>query len=448
MAFAKDFLWGAAAASYQVEGAWDADGKGPNIWDVTIGDEGRVKHNESGRVSTDHYHHMKEDVALMKQMGLKAYRFSISWPRVLPNGIGEVNEAGLSFYDELVDELVANGIEPLVTLFHWDYPYALHLKGGWMNPESSEWFLEYTKVVVDRLSDRVKYWMTFNEPQCVLGCGYFEGCFAPFQKCSTAELLTMGSNILLSHGKAVKYIRENSKLTAKISMAPYASVFEPKDLSPEAIKEAYEGSFRSEGKGFTFSMSYWSDPVYLGHYPEDLVEEFGDLIPKFTEEEWALVSQPLDFYGFNVYRYKDSNVSRGEYTESQYMGSPHTALNWPMTPGAMYWSARFMYERYGLPVMITENGMSEHDWVCLDGGVHDTYRIDFTHRYLLELQKATEEIPVIGYMHWSVMDNFEWAEGYDERFGLIYVNYQTEERIIKDSGYWYKSVIEQNGANL
>lgn len=448
MAFRDDFLWGAAAASYQVEGAWDADGKGPNIWDVTIGDEGRIKHNEDGKVSADHYHHMKEDVALMKKLGLRAYRFSISWSRVLPQGVGEVNEAGLQFYDDLVNELIANDIEPLVTLFHWDYPYALETLGGWKNPLSPHWFLEYTKVVTDRLSDRVKYWMTFNEPQCSLGCGYHVGCFAPFQKLTAGELLQMGANMFLAHGYAVKYLRENAKLSPKISMAPYASVFEPKEDTPEAIKAAYEGSFSGEGKNFVFSMSYWSDPVYLGHYPEDIVRQFGDLIPEFTPEQWALVSQPLDFYGFNLYRFKDSPAGRGEYTESQYMGSPHTALNWPVTPEAMYWSVRFLYERYHLPVMVTENGMSEHDWVCLDGAVHDSYRIDFTHRYLLELKRAAQEYPVLGYMHWSVMDNFEWAEGYDERFGLIYVNYQTQERIPKDSAYWYRDVIATNGENL
>ena len=447
MTFSKDFIWGAAAASYQIEGAYNEDGKGLNIWDVSA-KYGHIKHDETGAVAVDHYHHMKEDVALMKKLGLKAYRFSISWARVLPNGIGEVNEKGLKFYSDLVDELIANGIEPLVTIFHWDYPYALDCLGGWKNKDSSDWFLEYTKVIVDALSDRVKYWMTFNEPQCSLGCGYMEGVFAPFQKCSMPELFQMGANMFLAHGKAVKYMRENGKQKLYISMAPYASVLRPVDDSEEAINAAYEETFVSAHEKFAFSMSYWSDPIYLGHYPEDLVAKYGDLIPEFTEEEWALVSAPLDFYGVNIYYHNGGQELKNGYLSNWYQGCPHTAINWPVTPSTMYWAPKFLYKRYGLPVMITENGMSEHDWVCLDGKVHDSYRIDFTHRYLKELSRAADEMPIIGYMHWSVMDNFEWAEGYDERFGLIYVDYQTQERTIKDSGEWYRSVIESNGENL
>lgn len=447
MAFNKDFIWGAAAASYQVEGAWNEDGKGLNVWDVSA-KFGHIKHNETAEVSADHYHHMKEDVALMKELGLKAYRFSISWARVLPEGIGKVNEKGLKFYSDLVDELLANGIEPLVTIFHWDYPYALDCLGGWKNKDSSDWFLEYTKVIVDALSDRVKYWMTFNEPQCSLGCGYMVGVFAPFQKCSTPELFQMGANMFLAHGKAVKYIRENAKQKAFISMAPYASVYKPEDDSEEAFNKAYNDTFLSEGERFVFSMSYWSDVIYLGHYPEDLVKEFGDMIPEFTDEEWAMISAPLDFYGVNIYYHKGYPETSTSYATNWSKGCAHTALNWPVTPEVMYWVPKFLYKRYGLPVMVTENGLSEHDWVCLDGKVHDSYRIDFTHRYLRELSRAAEEVPVIGYMHWSVMDNYEWAEGFDERFGLIYVDYNTQERIIKDSGRWYKTVIESNGEVL
>lgn len=448
MTFGENFIWGAAAASFQLEGAYNEDGKGLNIWDVTARD-GHIKHNETGNISTDHYHRMKQDVALMKALGLKAYRFSISWARVLPEGTGEVNSKGLKFYSDLVDELLGAGIEPLVTIFHWDYPYALECKGGWKNSESSEWFLEYTKVIVDALSDRVRYWMTFNEPQCSLGVGYCEGKFAPFQKLSTPELIKMGANMLLAHGKAVKYIRENSKLgKPQISMAPYASVFRPVNDSEEAIDEAYEMSFRCDGPHFPFTMSYWSDPIYLGKYPDEFVNKYKELIPEFTSEEWAMISAPLDFYGVNVYYLAGRAEGENGYSDIWYQGRAHTALNWPVTPEALYWAPKFLYRRYKLPVMITENGMSEHDWVSLDGKVHDSYRIDYTNRYLRELMRVSEEVPVIGYMHWSVMDNFEWAEGYDERFGLIYIDYQTQERIIKDSGFWYKNVIKTNGKSL
>ena len=444
MAFKDDFLWGAAAASYQIEGAWDQDGKGPNIWDIAA-KYNHIKHNETGDVAIDHYNRMKDDVALMKAIGLQAYRFSISWARVLPEGTGRVNEAGLRFYSDLVDELIKNGIEPLVTLYHWDYPYALHCKGGWLNSESSEWFLEYTKVVVDALSDRVKYWMTFNEPQCVLGVGYLDGAFAPFQKCSPPELFRMGANMFLSHGKAVKYMRENAKQRVYISMAPYASTMMPENDSKEAVDKAYADTFKCTGPRFAYTMAYFSDPIYLGRYPEDLVAEYGSMIPEFSAEEWALVSAPLDFYGVNIYYHGGYPDDGSGYESNWYKGCPHTDIGWPITPSTMYYSPVFLYKRYGLPVMITENGMSEHDWIFLDGKVHDIYRIDFTQRYLRELSRAADEVPVIGYMHWSVLDNYEWAEGYDRRFGLIYVDYRTQERVIKDSGEWYKKVIESNG---
>ncbi|SCW52635.1 beta-glucosidase [Ruminococcaceae bacterium YRB3002] len=447
MSFSNDFLWGAAAASYQIEGAWNEDGKGPSTWDIAA-KYGHIKHNENGDVAIDHYHRMKEDVALMKEIGLKAYRFSISWPRVIPNGFGAVNEAGLKFYSDLVDELIKNDIEPLVTLFHWDYPHALEEKGGWRNSASSEWFANYVKVVVDLLSDRVKFWFTFNEPQCVLGCGHLDGVFAPFAKCSTPELFKIGANMLLAHGKAVKYMREHGKQKLFISMAPYASVFRPSDDSKEAEDKAYNETFACDHDRFAYSMSYWFDPVYLGHYPEDLVAKYGDMIPPFTDDEWKMISAPLDFCGFNLYYLASHNDPNGGYSDVWYTGRPHTALNWPVTPEALYWAPKYLYRRYGLPVMVTENGMSEHDWICLDGKVHDTYRIDFTHRYLKELMRAADDVPVIGYMHWSVLDNFEWAEGYDERFGLIYVDYRTQERTIKDSALWYKEVMATNGANL
>lgn len=448
MGFSKDFMWGAASAAYQVEGAWQEDGRKPSIWDVCGRGRNIVQYNENGDVACDHYHRYKEDVALMKEMGLKYYRFSISWTRVIPDGTGEVNEKGIQFYSDLVDELLANGIQPMVSIFHWDYPYALYQKGGWMNSESSEWFLEYTKVLVDALSDRVSCWLTMNEPQCFIGCGYETGVHAPFLKVSPKDLITMTHNVLLAHGKAVKYIREHARTKAEVSFAPIAPVYIPRDNSPAAVEEARKRTFSMKKQALTFGLTWWSDPVILGKYPDEAYELLGDDMPVYSEEDMKLISQPLDFYGMNVY-YSEGGFAPGTYPENMWQGRGLTAMNWPVSPEVLYWSSKFIYERYGLPIVITENGMAGMDWIHLDGKVHDSYRIDFTRRYLRELRRAVEDgIPVKGYMHWSVMDNFEWALGYNKRFGLIYVDYQTQERTIKDSGYWYKEVIRENGENL
>jgi beta-glucosidase len=447
MGFPKDFKWGVASAAYQIEGAYNEDGKGLSIWDVYSGKDNHTAYNEDGKVACDHYHRVDEDIANMVELGIPYYRFSISWTRVLPDGVGAVNEKGLQFYSDLVDKLLANGIEPMVTLYHWDYPYELHKKGGWLNSDSSDWFLEYTKVVVDALSDRVSHWITINEPQCILGCGYFVGEHAPFQKASSGDQLIMGHNILLSHGKAARYIRQNAKKKPLISYAPIGPCYIPKNDSEEAIEVARQKTFSTRGPAFSFSISYWSDPIFFGDYPKELYEDFGDLVPKFTKEEKAIVTEPLDFYATNIY-YSNGEVE-GEYPVNRYQGCPETAMDWVVAPEVLYWSPKFLYERYGKPVLISENGMASNDWVCLDGKVHDLYRIDFVQRYLREYRRAAEAgVPLMGYIYWSIMDNFEWARGYSKRFGLIYVDYRTQQRIIKDSGYWFRDVIAGNGEKL
>ncbi len=449
MGFSKDFMWGAASAAFQIEGAWDADGKGPSIWDYCGRDRNIIEFNETGDVACDHYHRYKEDVALMKQIGLPYYRFSISWPRVLPAGTGAVNQAGLKFYSDLVDELLANGITPVVSMFHWDYPYELYKKGAWMNPESSEWFLEYTKVIVDALSDRVKHWITINEPQCILGCGYLEAEHAPFERRGGRDLAIMTHNILLSHGKAVRYLREHAKQDVEISIAPIAPAFIPKSNSPEDIEEAKKKTFHVNKDWLPFGLAWWSDPVYLGHYPEEAYKLFPEWMPKENKEEMELISQKLDFAATNVYYSQFGPVTETGYPENMWQGRPISAMDWPVAPEVLYWSPRFTYERYGLPVMISENGMACHDWVHLDGKVHDPSRIDFLHRYLLELRRAADDgVPIKGYFHWSFTDNMEWKCGYNRRFGLVYVDYRTQERTVKDSGFWYKDVIQANGENL
>jgi len=454
MSLKKDFMWGVASASYQVEGAYNEDGKGLNIWDYYCQGNQAIAHYENGNVACDHYHRFKEDVANMKKIGAKYYRFSISWARILPNGIGEVNQKGIDFYNSLIDELIANDIEPLITIFHWDYPMELYKLGGWLNPNSSDWFAEYTKVLVDNFSDRVKYWITLNEPQVFIGLGHATGSFAPFRKCSAKELAEMSHNVLLSHGKAVKILRQHAKQNVKIGLAPIGPSYNPASDDQKLIEIAREKTFDLDKDRFTLSLSWWSDPVFLGDYPKKAYEVLGNDMPTIHDGDMELISQPLDFYGVNIYQaegivYQDSIQEYHMPCDIYTTGQPLTQMGWPINDDCLYWSCKFLYDRYKLPILITENGTACHDRIFLDGKVHDPNRIDFLTRYLRSLKKASESgIDIIGYMYWSVMDNFEWADGYDKRFGLIYVDYQTQERTIKDSGYWYKSVIESNGENL
>lgn len=445
MKFAENFLWGTASAAYQVEGAYLEDGKGLNIWDAYCQEGNRVAHSENGNVACDHYHHFREDVKMMREMGIKNYRFSINWTRILPEGTGKINEKGLQFYSDLVDELLANDIEPLVTLFHWDYPLALHQKGGWLNRESSDWFAEYAKVVVDALSDRVKYWMTINEPQVFIGCGYAIGKFAPFEKHLPCDLTRMTHNVLLSHGKAVQVIRKYAKKKPVIGFAFATPCCTPTDNTPEAIEEARRKSFAVTRDRFPFELSWWADPIFFGKYPQEAYDVLGADMPEILPGDMEIISHPVDFYGVNIYESKATENVYG-YAENAYLGCPRTQMGWPVTPEVLYWSPKFLYERYKKPVLLSENGMAGHDWVHLDGRVHDAHRIDFMKRYLRELCRSAEDgAEIMGYMYWSIMDNFEWADGYDKRFGLVHVDYQTQERTIKDSGYFYRDVIQTNG---
>lgn len=451
MNFPVDFLWGAASAAHQVEGAYDADGKGMGIWDTMTMEPGHVAHGENGQHACEHYYHYKEDIALMKKIGLKSYRFSISWPRILPDGTGRINQAGLQFYIKLVDELTAAGIEPIVTLYHWNLPTALYEKGGWKNPESAAWFREYTSVIAAALKGRVKYWLTFNEPQVFVGVGMQIGAHAPFEHLGREELLTVTKHILLAHGYAVRILRSINPVPVYIGYSPSADIVIPKEETPEDIQHARDKTCAVDSFGFSFSNTWWSDPMFFGHFPETTPAELLEAMPAISAAEWSLISQPLDFYGFNSY-YGGGNPMPADpdsHDRYSYPGSARTSMDWNVTPEVLYWGAKFFYERYKKPILVTENGFSLYDHKFLDGEVHDPSRIDFIHRYLLGLGRAVREgIPVIGYQYWSVMDNFEWAMGYDKRFGLIYIDYRTQERTLKDSALWYKKVIETNGSIL
>lgn len=449
MAFSKDFAWGAATSSYQIEGAWDEDGKGLNIWDVYCRQPGTIEDGSTGDVACDHYHLFREDVKLMKEMGLKAYRFSISWVRIFPKGYGEVNEKGVQFYSDLIDCLLENGIEPYITLYHWDLPYELHKKGGWMNEEIVGWFADYAAEIAKRYSDRVTYFITFNEPQVFIGHGCLMGSNAPGHKSTYRDVFQMAHNVMKAHGAAVKAMRAAAVRDIKIGYAPTCSAHYPATERCEDIEAARSYLFACPplGERVLWNVSWWSDPVVLGHYPADGLELYKDYLPEITKQDMELIHQPIDFYCQNIYNGHEIAASpEGMPVETQRpFGYPMNALAWPVTPECLRWGPRFLYERYGLPIYITENGMAAHDEVSLDGKVHDPNRVDFLHRYLLELEKATDDGTKIGgYFAWSFMDNFEWTNGYNGRFGLIYVDFETQERIMKDSAYWYKNWIEEH----
>jgi beta-glucosidase len=448
--FPKDFAWGAATASYQIEGAAHEDGKGLSIWDVFCKKKGAVFEGHTGDVACDHYHRYKEDFALLKQLGAKAYRFSVSWPRILPAGVGAVNQKGVDFYNRLVDEILRNDIKPMCTVFHWDYPQDLYARGGWLNRDSADWFAEYTAVIADKLGDRVKVWATQNEPQCYIGLALLDGVHAPGDKLKFPEYLTAAHNSMRAHGKAVQALRAHVK-GAKIGYVLAAQITQPATETPGDIEAARQAIFAVNNRG-EWCNAWWTDPVIFGKYPEDGVAFFGKDMPKFKASDLDEMKQPLDWLGLNIYKadtYKKGADGKAEVVPFP-PGYPRSGVDWqPITPAALYWGPRFFWDRYKVPITITENGLSTRDQVFLDGKVHDPQRIDYMHRVLVELSRAIKDgVPVNGYYAWSLMDNFEWADGYKQRFGMIYVDYTNLKRIPKDSYEWYRKVIATNGRSL
>jgi len=451
MSFKKDFVWGVATAAAQIEGAAIEDGRGLSIWDVFAEQPGNVYEGHTPAIACDHYHRLDEDVTLLVGLGIGAYRFSVAWTRIFPNGKGEVSPKGLEFYHRLIDLLLKNNITPYMTLFHWDYPYALETQGGWMNKDSPKWFADYASVIAKEFGDKVKHYITFNEPQCFIGHGYNTGKHAPGHRRTKRDLVLMAHNVMLAHGVAVQAIRE-AVPDAKIGFAPMARVYIPDTNSPDDINAARQMYFDAGVDNFTNTVTWWSDPVMLGRYPKEATgfSELSKHLPDCWLEDLKTIHQPLDFYGQNIYQgYRCRAGKNGPERVLHKVGMPKNALDWPIVPEAMYWSVNNLYQRYKTPIIITENGMSCHDTVSLDGKVHDPNRIDFTHRYLLALQKASQDgADVRGYFHWSFMDNYEWAEGYKERFGLVYVDFETFKRTPKESYTWYRDMILANGENL
>ncbi len=437
-----DFTWGVASAAYQIEGAWNEDGKGPSIWDVYAHEPGKIHDGDTGDVACDHYHRYREDVALMAQLGVTAYRFSVSWSRVLPGGEGQPNEKGLQFYDDLINELLAHGIEPYVTLYHWDLPYALFLRGGWLNPEIPEIFGRYASLIGKRFGDRVKHFITINEPQMILEGMSPGGGNAPGLPYTLRDRLQAVHNLLKSHGKAVIALR-NAVPDAKIGFAPCCSVPCPAEDDPELIRKAGEALFHL-GKGDVQCASLFSDPIFLGDYPKAYYEHYADILPDIAAGDMALISQPIDFCFQNIYTGWYITMDENGRLAHPKGRVPRNGLGWPMVPEALYWGPRFLYERYKKPIVITENGYVGPDVVFQDGKVHDPARIDFIRRYTSQLLRARADgVDVRGYFYWSVMDNLEWELGFEPRFGLIYVDYETQRRIPKDSYYAYNALIQE-----
>jgi beta-glucosidase len=448
MKFPDQFIWGASASAFQIEGALQEDGRGLSIWDIACRRPDFIKGNHTAKTACDFYHRYKEDIRLMKEIGIKAFRMSISWPRILPDGTGKLNQAGLDFYRRVIEELVENGIAPYVTLFHWDMPYALYLKGGMLNPDSPNWFAEYAGVLVDRFSDIVDHWITLNEPQCFIDLGHRLGINAPCLSLPMNEVLLAGHNFLLAHGKSVQAMRAAAKQKLEIGIAPVGCVNCPE--TPDDVEIARQSTFEIHEERL-FTSAWWMDPVYLGQYPEQGLRFFEKDMPKIGADDMKTISQPLDFQGVNIYH--GTVVRKGKDSLAEEVpakiGEETTEMGWQVVPQALYWGPKFFYERYKKPVLVTENGVAGMDWVCSDGSVHDPQRIEYVTRYLKEYQKAIEEgVDAKGYFYWSFTDNFEWLEGYTKRFGLVHVDYDTQERHIKDSGFWYRDLIRANGQNV
>ncbi|WP_269539417.1 GH1 family beta-glucosidase [Cerasicoccus fimbriatus] len=448
--FPDGFTWGASTSAYQIEGAWNEDGKGPSVWDLFVQEEDKMWRGQTGKIACDHYHRFKEDVALMAQIGIKAYRFSLSWSRILPKGTGKVNKAGIRFYNALIDELLKNGIEPWITLFHWDYPYELYLQGGWLNPKSPEWFEEYTRVAVEHFSDRVRYWVTINEPQGFLGLGHSEGYHAPGLKLCLRECLLAGHNTLLAHGRSVRVIRDNAKLEPTIGWSPASSAYRPSTNSLNDINAAREATYAIYPGGL-WNTCWWTDPVFLGAYPDEGLKIYGKDSPQATKADMKLINQPIDFCGCNLFQVVPVKMGANGAPVAVELQpeEPISTYEWSLNTEGLYWGPTFIHERYQTPLVIMENGCSLLDRVGLDGAVHDSGRKDFIIGCLLSLHRAIEDgVDVRGYFHWSLMDNFEWQQGYKHRFGLVYVDFESQDRILKESAFTYQEIIATHGESL
>jgi beta-glucosidase len=454
--FPEGFYWGVATSSYQVEGAWDEDGKGPSIWDTFAHTPGNIHNDDNGDVANDHYHRYEEDVALMQDIGATAYRFSVAWPRIFPDGTGQPNAKGLDFYNRLVDELRGAGIEPFATLYHWDLPQTLQDRhGGWQSVETAKAFADYAGYVAEQLGDRVKHYFTINEFASFVEGGY-QGVdvqvgggktvhlgAAPGLRLSDAELKQVRHHAVLGHGLAVQAIRARGPAGTKVGFAENIRVAIPVIDTP-AYVQAAEAATRERNAGFMTVM-------LEGRYTDAYLAEAGGQTPKFTDDELQTISSPLDFVGINVYKpgwYVEPSEEPPGYRDIPLNAShPKMKSAWHvLDPEVMYWAPRQMQSIWGAEsIFITENGCAAADVVADDGKVYDSDRVMFLRACLGQLQRATAEgVPVDGYFHWSAQDNFEWMDGFGNRFGLVYVDFDTLERIPKLSAEWFREAARHN----
>jgi beta-glucosidase len=441
--FPKGFLWGSATSAYQIEGSPLADGAGPSIWQRFAHTPGMMVNGDTGDVACDHYNRMESDVALMRELGMQAYRFSVSWSRVLPEGKGRVNPAGLGFYERLVDTLLKNNIEPLLTLYHWDLPAALDDRGGWLNPDIANWFADYASVMVRKLDDRVKFWATLNEPWVVTDGGYLHGALAPGHR-SKFEAPIASHNLMRSHGAAVKAYRAEGKhqIGLVVNLEPkYPASEKPEDLAAVKRADAYMNR-------------QYLDPAYFGKYPEELKEIFGEAWPEWPAEDFELIKQPIDFLGVNYYT---RNVTRNDpqnyplKTAAVKQHATYSETGWEVFPQGLTDTLLWVKERYGNPpVYITENGSAFYDPpVAENDKIDDPLRVDYQKKHLRAVHSAIQQgCDIRGYMAWSLMDNLEWSLGFSKRFGIVHVDFATQKRTPKASARHYSQVIATNGGVL
>ena len=457
--FPADFLWGSATASYQIEGAVAEDGRAPSIWDTFSHTPGKVLDGDTGDVAVDHYHRVPEDVAIMAGLGLQAYRFSVSWSRVLPAGTGEVNQAGVDFYSDLVDRLIAAGIKPVVTLYHWDLPQALEDEGGWTNRATAYAFAEYARVVARALGDRIHLWTTLNEPWCSSFLGYASGVHAPGVTDPAAALAAV-HHLNLAHGLGALAIREELGEDTAVSVTLNLHVTRAASPAPEDV----EAKRRID----TIANEVFLGPMLEGTYPERVFADTAAVSDwSFVQDgDLETVRQPIDLLGVNYYstgRVKHGTPPVGDgkpgpdghrsSVVSPWVGAdtvewlpqpgPHTAMGWNIEPQGLVDLLLELHERYpGLPLAVTENGAAFYDTVTEDGRVHDVERVAYLHDHIDAVGEALDKgVDVRGYFVWSLFDNFEWAYGYDRRFGVVHVDYDTQVRTLKDSARWYRELV-------
>ncbi len=437
--FPDGFLWGTATASYQIEGSPLADGAGPSIWHTFAHTPGTIHDGDTADVTCDHYRRYREDVALMRELGLQAYRFSVAWPRVFPAGYGDSNSAGLAFYDRLVDELLAAGITPMATLYHWDLPQALEDEGGWPNSDLACHFADYAEHMFDALGDRVKLWITFNEPWVFTYLGYGLGVHAP----GTTDMgaaLKAGHTALRAHGMAVERFR---------SLVPDGEIGITLSVQAQLPASDTDEDRQAAMRSSAFYNEWFIEPIVCGDYPPALRDQFGELLPEMGEADRATIQRPIDFIGLNYYTRllveNDENAFLG--ARPWRVPGHYTAMDWEIYPAGLYHLLKTFYATYGLPLYITENGAGlEGEKPGADGAIDDVQRLRYLQSHIEMAHRATSEgVDLRGYMAWSFIDNFEWSFGFAKRFGLVYCDYETQARTPKLSAAWYRRVIKDNG---